>query len=221
MGLFSRWAPCLPLPSELEQFGGNQSVSEKAAFWQTISRLQSQQESNESPSSLPTSEIDNSSLHSMPAFEEVGNARPATAVVGAGTTAVSGDTAPKNKWELCFVAPIIDEFGVPSRKYFSDLVKKVPVVGMHGNGKTPHSRSTAVQREVARKAIENYTFQRDRFLDEDLKAIISAFKQEWEKDKKRLGRNKRFCICKATYYLFVEYSIVTGIILIGIEGAFI
>ncbi|KAH7819729.1 uncharacterized protein MONOS_12691 [Monocercomonoides exilis] len=214
MDLFSRCAPCLPLPSELEQFGGTLSVSEKAAFWQTISRLQSQQESNEPPSSLPTLEIDNSSLHTMPAFEEVGNARPATAVVGAGTTAVSGDPAPKNKWELSFVAPIIDELGVPSRKYFSDLVKKSPVVGVDENDKTPYSSSTEVQRAAARIAIENNTFQRDRFLDEDQKAIISAFKREWEKDKKRVACNKRYCICETTFYIYISIIFLICLIFI-------
>eukprot|EP00770_Monocercomonoides_exilis_P011083 MONOS_11031.1-p1 / transcript=MONOS_11031.1 / gene=MONOS_11031 / organism=Monocercomonoides_exilis_PA203 / gene_product=unspecified product / transcript_product=unspecified product / location=Mono_scaffold00529:36684-37931(+) / protein_length=343 / sequence_SO=supercontig / SO=protein_coding / is_pseudo=false len=170
IGLFSKFLPSLPLPIDLEEFSETLSIAEKAEFWKAVSQVQAQ---FVNPVPLP-----------IPVSDEV-SCDPSTN---------PGAAAPKNKWELSFVAPIIDEEGVPSRQFFSQLMEGIKAVKEPEKEKTPFLRSTDVQREVARKSIENNTFQNDKCLDEDQKAVITEFKRVWGKEKKRVACNKKFCI---------------------------
>ncbi|KAH7823423.1 uncharacterized protein MONOS_3664 [Monocercomonoides exilis] len=218
MSLFSCSAPNLPMPTELDRFSETLGVLEKLAFWKAVSLVQAQSTSCAPLVCLPTSEIVNSSINQKPAFEELGNSHPAANDVFAKSSSTSGAIVPKNKWELSFVAPIIDGEGVPSGEYFSQLMKEEKEIMKEEGKNTIFSRSTEVQREVARKSIENGSFHDDKFLDEDQKVVITEFKRIWGKERERVACNKRFCLGNFCFSLCSIYTSVAGYVLVLVGG---
>ncbi|KAH7825086.1 uncharacterized protein MONOS_14720 [Monocercomonoides exilis] len=211
IGLFSKFLPSLPLPIDLEEFSETLSIAEKAEFWKAVSQVQAQFVNPVPLPSLPTSDNINACTATPPNFDGTNNLVLVADEVCCEPPTNEGAAAPKNKWELSFVAPIIDEEGVPSRQFFSQLMEGIKAVKEPEKEKTPFLRSTDVQREVARKSIENNTFLNDRCLDEDQKAVIAEFKRIWEKEKKRVACNERFCLTDSNLGLFAMFLLVAGI----------
>ncbi|KAH7831457.1 uncharacterized protein MONOS_12296 [Monocercomonoides exilis] len=218
MSLFSCSAPNLPLPAELDIFSETLGVLEKLAFWKAISLVQAQSTTCAPLVCLPTSEIVNSSINQKPAFEEVGNLSPAANNVIAKPSSTSDAIIPKNKWELSFVAPIIDEEGVPSRQFFSQLMKEEKADMKQEKKKTIFSRSTDVRCEVARKSIENGSFQNDKCLDEDQKVVITELKRVWGKERERVACNKRFCLSDSCIGGVLYFSLMAGVAISIVGG---
>ncbi|KAH7823220.1 uncharacterized protein MONOS_3523 [Monocercomonoides exilis] len=210
LSLFSSSAPNLPMPTELERFSESLSVLEKADFWRAVSQIQTMSTNVVPLPSLPTSDNVNAYPAAPAAFEEVNNSVSVVDEVSCDPPTNSGASAPKNKWELSFIAPIMDEVGIPSRKDFFQLMKGTPAVKNPESEKTPFLRSTDVQREVARKSIENNTFLSDKCLEEDQKTVITEFKRVWAKEKKRVACNKKCCINETTFSLYVSFAIMIG-----------
>ncbi|KAH7831398.1 uncharacterized protein MONOS_14364 [Monocercomonoides exilis] len=176
--LFSRSAPNLPMPTELDRFSESLDVLEKADFWKAVSQVRAQSTNLVPLPSLPTSDNICAYPAAPPNLEGVNSSVPVADEVRCDPPTNLGAAAPKNKWELSFVAPIIDEEGVPSRQFFSQLMKGEKAVKEPEKEKTPFLRSTDVQREVARKSIENESFQNDKCLDEDQKFVLTEFKRK-------------------------------------------
>ncbi|KAH7820413.1 uncharacterized protein MONOS_9430 [Monocercomonoides exilis] len=212
ISLFSKFLPSLPLPIDLENFSETLSIAEKAEFWKVVSQVQAQSTNSVPLPSLPTSDNINAYTATPPNLEGVNNSVPVAGEISCDPPTNLGAAAPKNKWELSFVAPIIDEEGVPSRQFFSQLMKGIKAVKEPEKEKIPFLRSTDVQREVARKSIENDTFLNDRCLDEDQKAVITEFKRIWEKEKKRVACNNRFCLTESKVFIFLMLLLVAGFV---------
>ncbi|KAH7819166.1 uncharacterized protein MONOS_3240 [Monocercomonoides exilis] len=219
MSLFSNSAQNLPIPSELDRFSESLSVLEKVNFWKAVSQVQDRSTNHVPLPSLPTSENICAYPAAPPNFDGTNNLMPVADEVSCDLSTDEGDAAPKNKWELSFVAPVIDEEGVPSREYFSQLMKGEVALEEPEKDTTPFLRSTDVQHEVARKSIENNTFLNDRCLDEDQKAVITEFKRIWEKEKKRVACNNRFYFADSIVALsFSAFLFVAGIPILIVGG---
>ncbi|KAH7831509.1 uncharacterized protein MONOS_12942 [Monocercomonoides exilis] len=216
--LFSRSAPNLPMPTELDRFSESLDVLEKADFWKAVSQVRAQSTNLVPLPSLPTSDNICAYPAAPPNLEGVNSSVPVADEVRCDPPTNLGAAAPKNKWELSFVAPIIDEEGVPSRQFFSQLMKGEKAVKEPEKEKTPFLRSTDVQREVARKSIENESFQNDKCLDEDQKFVITEFKRVWGKEKKRVACNKRFCLGNLCFLLCSVYTLMAGYVLVMVGG---
>ncbi|KAH7828448.1 uncharacterized protein MONOS_15590 [Monocercomonoides exilis] len=214
ISLFSKFSPSLPMPAELDKFSESLGVLEKADFWKAVSQVQAQSTNAVPLPSLPTSDNICAYPAAPPNLEGVNSSVPVADEVRCDPPTNLGAAAPKNKWELSFVAPIIDEEGVPSRQFFSQLMKGEKAVKEPEKEKTPFLRSTDVQREVARKSIENDTFSSDKCLDEDQKAAITGLKRVWSTEKKRVACNKRFCLTSSSVQLFFMLMTSAGFIVL-------
>eukprot|EP00770_Monocercomonoides_exilis_P002952 MONOS_2934.1-p1 / transcript=MONOS_2934.1 / gene=MONOS_2934 / organism=Monocercomonoides_exilis_PA203 / gene_product=unspecified product / transcript_product=unspecified product / location=Mono_scaffold00064:83006-84235(+) / protein_length=390 / sequence_SO=supercontig / SO=protein_coding / is_pseudo=false len=189
-------------------------VVEKAGFWKAVMEVQAQSTNLVPLPSLPTS--NNICAHHItpPNLEEANDSMPVVYEVRCDPLTNLGADAPKNKWELSFVAPIIDEEGVPSPQFFSRLMKGEIAVKEPEKEKTPFLRSTGVQREIARKLIENNGYLNDAYLEEDQEAVITEFKRVWRKEKERVECNKKFCINDECLLSCLSIGLYFGIVML-------
>ncbi|KAH7820141.1 uncharacterized protein MONOS_12699 [Monocercomonoides exilis] len=197
----------------MERFSESLGVLEKADFWKAVSEVQAQSTNLVPLPSLPTSNNICAYPAAPPNLEGVNSSVPVANEVSCEPPINLGDAAPKNKWELSFIAPIIDEEGVPSPQFFSQLMKGEIAIKDLEKEKPPFSSSTAAQREVARNSIKNDTFRNDKCLNEDQKAVAAEYKRIWEKEKKRVDCNKMFRISDVCLMSCLVAVLIIGIVI--------